>query len=58
MWKSVRRADVTFSRLVRGPGTVNLMDASTPSQPAEAIGEIARLLVEHAEDALTSEDRQ
>jgi hypothetical protein len=34
------------------------MDASTLNQPANAIEEIARLLVEHAEDALTSQDRQ
>lgn len=50
MWTSVSRVEFALSRRSFPPGSVKRMD----THPAEldAIQEIARLLVEHAENAL------
>jgi hypothetical protein len=49
LWISASRAEFSLSRYSFPPGSVKTMD-TIPSEP-NAIEEIARLLVEHAEEA-------
>lgn len=51
LWISASRAEFSLSRYPFSPGSVKTMD-TIPTEP-DAIQAIARLLVEHAEEALS-----
>ena len=58
LWKTCWNGDFALSRLSFLFGTVRSMDASyqQPEVSDDAIAQIARLLVEHAEDTISHQE--